>query len=55
MNDFEKEIQLIIETLSSLENGFKIKTPQARYIISCLKTMTYNMETLANIQKGGDI
>lgn len=50
MNDFEKEIQLIIETLSGLEDGFKIKTPQAKYIIGCLKTTTYNMETLANLK-----
>ena len=54
MNNFEKEIQLIIETLSSLDDGFKIKTPQARYAVGCLKTMAYNMETLINIQQGGE-
>ena len=51
MNEVEKEVLLIVETLGDLDNGFKLKTSQARYIVNCLKTMASNMGHLASMKE----
>ena len=51
MNELDNDIKLITDKLEELNNPFTIKTPEARYIINCLKTEANNMYNLAKLKE----